>query len=80
MRVIHVEAADSSSDSYLSGLDAESELRNMFVAAISDRPTKFEDQRATTDENRQDHSPDRVAFKKACTDCGPKKHDDRGCW
>uniref|UniRef100_M4BAA1 CCHC-type domain-containing protein n=1 Tax=Hyaloperonospora arabidopsidis (strain Emoy2) TaxID=559515 RepID=M4BAA1_HYAAE len=80
MRTNHVEDADSSSESDLSGSDAERELCNEFVAATSDRPTKFGDQRATTDENRQAYSPDRVAFKKACSNCGLKKHDDRGCW
>ena len=80
MRPIHVEDADSSSDANLSGSDAERELRNVFVAATSDRPTKFGDQRATTYENRQDYSPDRVAFEKACTHCGSKRQDDRGCW
>ena len=80
MRPIRVEDADSSSDANLSGSDAECELRNVFVAATSDRPTKFGDQRATTYENRQDYSPDRVAFEKACTHCGSKRQDDRGCW
>ena len=64
MRAIHVEDADSSSDSDLSGLDAIRELRNVLVSATSDRLTIFGDQRATPDENRQDHGPDRVAFKK----------------
>ena len=80
MRPIHVEDADSSSDSDLSVSDAVRELRNEFVAATLDRPTKFVDQRGTTDENRQDYSPERVAFKKACTHCGSERHDDSGCW
>ena len=41
MRFIYVEDADSSSNSDLSGSDAERKLRNVFVAATSDRPTKL---------------------------------------
>ena len=43
MRPIHVEDTDSSSSSNLSGSEAERELRNVFVAATSDRPTTFGD-------------------------------------
>ena len=45
VRVIHVEGTDSDSESDLSGSDTEREPRNIFVAATSDRPTKFGYQR-----------------------------------
>ena len=73
-----MEDEDSSSECDLSGSDAELESSNVFMAATSDCTTKFGDLRATTDENRQDYSPDRVVFKKACTHCDLKRHDDRG--
>ena len=80
MSSIHVEDAESSSESNLSGSDSERELRNVFVAAISDRPTKFGYQRAATNDDREDYSPECVAFEKACTNCGSKSHDDREFW
>ncbi|CAH0484613.1 unnamed protein product [Peronospora farinosa] len=80
VRAIRLEGSSSESDSDLSGSDADTDRRNLCVATVPDRVKKFNDQRAALDHLNQDRGPDRVVNQKACTHCGSKKHDDRGCW
>ena len=52
----------------------------MFVAATSDRIDNLGDQGADPGEKRLEGITDCVMMNKACTHCGSKRHDDRGCW
>ena len=80
VRAIRVEIEDSGSDSALSRSNGEEKPRNVFVAATSDLLKDLGDQGAGPAEKRLDGSATRITLNKACTHCGSKRHDDRGCW
>ena len=50
----------------------------MFVSATSDRMKNCGDQGGDPDEKRLEGSADRVTMTKARTNCGLKRHDNRG--
>ena len=80
VRAIHVESASSDSDSDLSDVEVEVNHRNVCAATTMDHAKKFGDQRTRNEDPKQDEDPEHGMPKKACSHCGSKKHDDRGCW
>jgi hypothetical protein len=80
VRAIHVECASSDSDSDHSDVEVEVNHRNVCAATTMDRTKKFGDQRTRNEDPKQDEDPEHAMPKKACSHCGSKKHDDRGCW
>lgn len=80
VRAIHVKRASSDSDSDLSRSDGEIDRRKFSAATTVDHVKPFGDQRAEQPDLRQDEGRERGTPTKACSHCGSKKHDDRGCW
>ncbi|CAI5718029.1 unnamed protein product [Peronospora effusa] len=80
VRAIHIENGNSGSESESSGSKVEVNRRRVFPAmthAPAEKPRDYRDRQNVIDQGKGHGHTDPP---RACTHCGSRKHDDRGCW
>ena len=80
VKAIRVENEEIDSGSSSDGSDEEEFCRKVCVTTASDPVADPEEQRDRSRKVDRDEDRDRGGVPKACTHCGSKRHDDRGCW
>ena len=79
VRAIHVESESSGSEVDSGGSDTDSDRRNVYMAAATDRATNPEYPLIRSEQLEQERRYDRGKSQTVCTPCGSKRYDDRGC-
>ena len=80
VKAIRVENEEIDSGSSSDGSDEEEFCRKVCVTTASDPVADPEEQRDRSRKVDRYDDRDRGRVPKACTHCGSKRHDDRGCW
>uniref|UniRef100_A0AAV1TFG9 CCHC-type domain-containing protein n=1 Tax=Peronospora matthiolae TaxID=2874970 RepID=A0AAV1TFG9_9STRA len=80
VKAIRAEIEESDSGSSSDDGEEEDFRQKLCVTTITDQAADPGGQRDRSRKTDRDDDRDRGGVAKACTHCGSKRHDDRGCW